>query len=145
MKQNFNRFRKMMKCFFILSFSSPKSIYISRLYLAIFAVPNNLSLVAIPTHILSSSRSIHAYSFSLDVPQPMQRALSHKATYTVSTYTLSQTHSPTQIHHNHIIFPWTPPHAHSWDVQIHLYRQAHSTRPQHLSSHYTDILLPSIQ
>ena len=79
------------------------------------------------------------------VPQPMHRGLSHKATYTVSTYALSQTHSPTQIHHNHVIFLWTPPHAHSWDVQIHLYRQAHSTRPQHLSSRYTDILLPSIQ
>lgn len=41
----------------------------------------------------SPSTSTHAHSFSPNAPQHVHRALSHKATYTVSTYILSQPHS----------------------------------------------------
>lgn len=48
----------MMKCLFIVLFLSPEPICISHLYLAIFAVPNNLSLATISMYILLFFRSL---------------------------------------------------------------------------------------
>lgn len=77
--------------------------------------------------------------------EPMHRALSHTATYTVSRYTLSQTHSPstdpittTLSSHKDLIS-----HTHSFPTNTPL--SASTTVVPHLFSHYVDILLPFIQ
>lgn len=53
-----------------------------------------------PTFIL-----INARAFSLNAPQPMHRALSHKVTYSLYIHTHYLKHTaPTQLHHNNVIF-----------------------------------------
>lgn len=62
--------------------------------------------------------------------EPVRRALSHEATYTVSRYTLSQTHSPsadpitTTLSSHKDLTPPPPRHTHTASPQAHLYRQA---------------------
>lgn len=85
----------------------------------------------------SPSTSIHAHSFSPNAPQHVHRALSHKATYTVSTYILSQPHSL------YVDFlAGTPSHTHSFPTN-HKHAMLQCSGPQHLSFYYVHILLHS--